>query len=227
MSPTGLVRRVLPARVPPVDGGRVPLLVVFHGVGSNERDMAMLAPSFDPRFVVVSVRSPITLGPDSYGWFHVQFTSGGPVIDAEEARVAWTTIAVLVDELVEEQGADPAQVYLAGFSQGGIVSVATVLTAPEKVAGVVCMSGRLLPEVLPFAVAPTRLVGKPMLWVHGTHDAVLPVALARTAVPELERRGVSVEYHEFTMGHEVSRASLDRVVRWLGDRLDAAGLGAP
>lgn len=220
MSATGLTRIVRPARIAPAPGTRAPLLIVFHGVGSNERDMGSLAPSFDPRFVVVSVRSPITLGPDSFGWFHVQFTPQGPVIDAAEAKQAWTTIAQLIDELVAEHDADPARVYLAGFSQGGIVSLATLLTAPEKIAGVVCMSGRLLPEVLPHAVSNDRLRGIPVIWVHGTRDSVLGVQLARAAVPELERRGLDVAYTEFEMGHEVSRESLATVTRWLTQRLD-------
>jgi phospholipase/carboxylesterase len=225
MNPADLVRIVRPARLAPAPGERAPLLLVFHGVGSNERNMAMVAASFDPRFTTVLVRSPITLGPSSYAWFHVQFTPQGPVINATEARDAWTTIAALIDALVEELDADPTRVYLAGFSQGGIVSLATTLTAPEKVAGAVCMSGRLLPEVLPYAVVNERLQGKPVLWVHGRQDAVLGVQLARDGRPELERRGLAVSYAEFDMGHEVSRESLDTVCQWLTAQLDVGATG--
>ena len=35
------------------------LLILLHGVGSNELSMEQIAPAFDPRFVVLSVRSPI------------------------------------------------------------------------------------------------------------------------------------------------------------------------
>ena len=51
------------------EGARPPLLILMHGVGSNERSMAQLAPAFDPRLVVVSGRSPPTLGPVAFGWF--------------------------------------------------------------------------------------------------------------------------------------------------------------
>ena len=50
-----------------------PLLVLLHGVGSNEQDLIGLAPALDSRFFVVSVRAPITLGHSSYGWYPVQF----------------------------------------------------------------------------------------------------------------------------------------------------------
>ncbi|MEO8129574.1 MAG: phospholipase, partial [Bryobacteraceae bacterium] len=46
--------------------GRPPLLVLLHGVGSNEQDLFGLAPSLDKRFLIVSARAPITLDRGSY-----------------------------------------------------------------------------------------------------------------------------------------------------------------
>src|SRR5262249_11829521 len=149
----------------PAPGGPSPLLILLHGVGSNELSMTALADVFDPRFIVLSVRSPIELGPSAYGWFHVRFTPQGSVINREEAEAGWKHVASFSDEAVAEYGADPDRVYIAGFSQGGIMALATILTAPEKLAGVVCMSGRLLPEVLPHAAAADRVRDKPVLIV--------------------------------------------------------------
>ena len=140
-------------------GERPPLLILLHGVGANEAQMAQLAPEFDGRFIVVSVRSPLVLGPNAYGWFHVSFTAQGPVIVAAEAEAGWRYLAQFIDEAVATYDADPARVFLAGFSQGGIMALATLLTAPEKVAGAVVMSGRLLPEVLPMR-PPRRIAGE-------------------------------------------------------------------
>jgi phospholipase/carboxylesterase len=150
MSTLSLVHEVRPAA--PTTGAvgeRPALLILLHGVGANERQMAQIAPAFDPRFVVVSVRSPLAIGPSAFAWFHVTFTAQGPVIATEEAEAGWTLLARFIDEAVVAYGADPARVFLAGFSQGGIMALATLLTAPGKVAGAVSMSGRLLPEVLP------------------------------------------------------------------------------
>ena len=81
-------------------GTRPPLLLLLHGVGANERQMTGIAPAFDPRFVVVSVRSPLPMGPDAFGWFHVTFTANGPVIAKEEASDAWGRIARFANEAV-------------------------------------------------------------------------------------------------------------------------------
>jgi phospholipase/carboxylesterase len=203
------------------DDARPPLLILLHGVGSNEQSMAALAPAFDERFIVLSVRSPIVLRPGSFAWFHVTFGSQGPVINAAEAEAGWSMLAQFIDEAVAAYDADPERVFVAGFSQGGIMSLAAMLTTPERVAGAVSMSGRLLPEVLPNAVAHGRLAAKPALIVHGTRDDKLGIQFARSARETLETLGLDLTYRELPMGHQVTRESLDEVVSWLASRLDA------
>jgi phospholipase/carboxylesterase len=209
-------------RLPTVPSDRPPLLILLHGVGSNERGMAALAPGLDARLVIVSARSPLTLGPAAFAWFHVKFTATGPVIDAAEAAAGWKQVAAFVDECVAKYGADPTRVYVGGFSQGAIMALAALLTAPERIAGVVAMSGRLLPEVLPHAAPVTALTGKPVLLIHGVADDKLPVTYARSARERLTPLGVALTYRELGMAHEITRESLGEVAAWLTARLDEA-----
>lgn len=214
-----LVHRIREPRVGAQPGDAPPLLLLLHGVGSNELSMASLASAFDPQFLVISARSPIALEPFAFAWFHVTFRPQGPVIDGDEAEAAWTHVARFVDEAVGTYRADETRVFIVGFSQGGIVALATMLTAPEKVAGVVCMSGRLAPEVLPHAVSHQRLRGKPVLIVHGTRDETLGVEYGRDAYGVLRRFPLDVEYREFDMAHTTTPESLGAVSVWLTARL--------
>jgi phospholipase/carboxylesterase len=200
-------------------GAPPPALLLLHGVGANELAMASISEAFDPRFMVISARAPITLAPFSFAWHNVTFTPEGPVIDAQELEAAWSGLTRFIDEAIEAYDVDPARVFLAGFSQGGIVALATLLTAPEKVAGVVCMSGRLPPEVMPHVVAPARLQGKPVLIVHGRNDGTLGVDYGRTASRTLKGLPLAVEYREFEMGHTTTVESLSAVSAWLKNRL--------
>ncbi len=202
---------------------RPPLLLLLHGVGSNELAMAALAPDFDPRFVVVSVRSPVELGPYAYGWYPVDFTPDGPVIDAAEAEAGWNRLVAFVGEAVAVLEADPDRVFVAGFSQGGILALASILTAPESIAGAVCMSGRLPAELLPHVVEPERLRGKPVLIVHGTRDRTLPVEYGRRAVATLQGFPLTVDHREFDIGHTTSPESIAFVSGWLSALLGRRG----
>ena len=227
MSELSLVHTVRPpAPGANAEGERPPLLLLLHGVGSNERSMAQLAPSFDSRFVVVSARSPIVLGPDSFGWFHVTFGAQGPVIVAEEAESGWKHVARFIDEAIAAYGADADRVFVAGFSQGGIMALATMLTAPQKVAGAVVMSGRLLPEVLPHAAEAESLRGKPVLIVHGESDEKLGIHLARWAREQLAPFALDLTYRELPMGHSVTPESLGVVRSWLANALNATAVRA-
>lgn len=207
-------------RRPRAGSGAPPLLLLLHGRGSNEQDLFGLAPLLDPRFQIVSPRAPYSLGPGSYEWFAINFTPAGILIDEAQAEASLAQLLAFIQEAVAAYGADPARVYLMGFSQGAIMSASLALTAPEHVAGAVLMSGRIPPEIAPRIAAPERLAGLPFLLVHGTHDNVLPIAYGHESKALLESLPVELTYHEYPMGHEVSRDSLDAVTTWLSARLD-------
>jgi phospholipase/carboxylesterase len=210
-------------RQPQVKGASTPLLLLLHGVGSNEYDLFGLAPYLDKRFLIISVRAPYTMEVDSFAWFEVNFTPQGPIIQPEQAEASRNRMITFLNEAVAAYGADPQQVYLMGFSQGAIMSASVALTRPELVAGVVLMSGRILPQIEPLVAAPEKLKGLPVLVVHGTSDGVLPVNNGRDSQKTLSALPVDLLYREYPMGHEVSRESLADVTSWLSARLDDAG----
>ena len=169
--------------------GPPPLLLLLHGVGSHEGDLIQLAPNLDPRFFVVSARAPITLAPYSYAWFHVEFTPLGPVINPGEAESSRQALLRFIDELVERYGLDPARVYVMGFSQGAIMGFSLALSRPDKLAGLVAHSGRILPEIRPLIAPPEALRGLPVFVLHGTADAVVSYRESERMHEALERAG--------------------------------------
>ena len=101
------------------------------------------------------------------------------------------------------------------------MSLAAMLTTPQRIAGAVCMSGRLLPEVLPHAADRALLAGKPVLIVHGTADEKLGIDFARSAREMLAPFGFDITYKELPMRHQISRDALNEVTGWLSARLDS------
>lgn len=197
-----------------------PLLLLLHGVGSHEKDLFELAPYLDDRFFIVSARAPLTLGPNSFAWFHVEFTPTGPVINPAEAESSRQLLLRFLSELVEAYGVDPQQIYLCGFSQGAIMSFSLTLTQPQRIAGMVGMSGRILPEVLPLLALPEALANLPVMVVHGLYDNVLPIQHGRASQQRLSELPVNLTYREYPMGHQVSAESLADIRQWLADQLD-------
>jgi len=173
----------------------------------------------DERFLVLSARAPLTLSEGSYAWFHVQLGGRVPLIDPDEAERSRRAIIQFIGEAVQAYHAAAGRVYLLGFSQGAIMSQGVMLTQPELLAGVVAMSGRILPEVKPLAVAPERLNGFPILVQHGLYDQVLPIANGRASRDYLSTLPVQLTYHEYPMAHQVTEESLNDARAWLQERL--------
>lgn len=209
-----------PPRVAPPPGTKPPLLLLLHGVGADEHDLLGLAPPLDGRFHVVSARAPLSHGA-GFGWYPVQFTPTGIVPDETVAVQSRDTLAAFVPEAVAAYDLDPRRVFLAGFSQGAIMSLTLALHTPELVAGVAAMSGRLLDVAWDERASDERLSGFPILAVHGLYDTVLPIAEGRRIRNELTKLPLTFAYHEYPMAHEISQESLAEVAGFLTGRLNA------
>lgn len=193
-----------------------PLLILLHGVGSNEQDLMGLAEYLDPTWHLISPRAPIEMGYQQYGWYWVQIGARGRVgFDHAEAQASLELLSAFIEEVKDAYEVEPTQVYLVGFSQGAILSSGILLTTPEVVAGAVLMSGRSAKDFVEPLAEPERLTDKPVLIVHGLYDEVLPISEGRALRDTFAALPVALEYAEYPMGHSVSLASLQKVREWL------------
>jgi phospholipase/carboxylesterase len=215
---TGLAYRVRPAQVKTANA---PCLLLLHGVGSNESGFIELARQMDPRLVVILLRGPLVLAPGRFAWFQVSFTPSGPAIDAAQAECARALLLDFIGQLPASHGVDPERIWIAGFSQGGIMSASVALTAPDSVAGFGVLSGRILQEILP-QVRKGPALGKVQAFVsHGVHDQTLGIHFAYHARQVLTELEVPLTYTEYVAGHALDGAMIGDFQRWLGSQLDS------
>jgi phospholipase/carboxylesterase len=199
---------------------------MLHGVGGNENDLFELAPHLDPRFYILSPRGPYKLGPEQYAWYERVFTPEGLKVTPEQAEESRKKLAKFIQEAIEHYEVDPARVFLMGFSQGAIMALALLLTAPENLAGVVSISGRILPELfqanspLGNKLASTEaLKGRLLFLGHGVQDEIVPIAHGRQAENLLMRAPIQMSYREYEMGHSISPQCLTELAIWLETQL--------
>lgn len=195
--------------------GKTPCLILLHGVGANEASLADFAQRQDPRLLVVTARGPLVLGPAQFGWFSVNFTPAGPVIDAQQAEESRRTLLAFTQELVAAYGVDPRRIWIAGFSQGGIMSASVALTAPQQVAGFGILSGRVLPEIAPLIGERSALRELQAFVSHGVHDAKLGIHFARNAQQLIAGLGVALQYQEYPAAHELNGAMQQDFCDWM------------
>jgi phospholipase/carboxylesterase len=192
------------------------LLVLLHGVGGNESNLAALGAEAGSNTLVVLPRGPITLAPEAFGWFRVAFSGNGPQIVASEADASRRALIDFIGELQQAHGIDAAHTVVAGFSQGGILSASVALTAPERVAAFAVLAGRILPELEPQLADAKHLSALRGYIAHGTHDDKLPLSWAQRADDWLTRLGVAHETKLYPTGHELGPAMRADFIAWFG-----------
>jgi phospholipase/carboxylesterase len=191
--------------IPGSKSGELPLVITLHGRGADANDLADLAPAMDGsgyRFVFPNAPTRWEFMPgyaQGYTWFDGWPPEPGSIETSRELLVRF------IGELRDRYSTPWNGIVLTGFSQGAMMSLDAAWRLPEKIGGVVAMSGGLYEDGIPdFAARPDI----PLLIVHGAEDEVIPVNAARRARMVIEAAGVNVEYHEFPMGHWVTPESI-------------------
>ena len=201
---------------PKIKHDKNPLLLLLHGYGSNEEDLFSFASELPNDSYVISVRAPYDLQPYGHAWYAIHFDADeNKFSDNVQAKQSVELIAGFIEEVVKQYPIDAKNVTLIGFSQGAILSYATALTYPEKVAKVVALSGYFNQEIMP-EVIDTKAISHLKFFVsHGSVDQVIPIDWARKAKPALENLGLEVEYHEYPVGHGVAPQNFFDFKNWL------------
>lgn len=192
-----------------------PAIIFLHGYGSNENDLFALAPQMPGNYYVFSLRAPFKIGADQYQWYEIKRTTGSIEINFEQEEQSRKKLISFIDELVIKYKLNKSKIIVAGFSQGGILAEAIGLTAPEKVAGVACFSGRFLPELKPMIKAKALLQNKKIFLAHGTQDQLLTINVAEENYKILNELGLKVTYKKDVIGHSISAILIKEFNLWL------------
>jgi polyhydroxybutyrate depolymerase len=142
----------------------VPLLLAFHGAGSNSEDMASLTDlgkvADRAGFLVVYPQ-----GID-YRW-HAGLDTGSTAAQVDDLGF----VRALLSRLESDYAVDRQRVYATGFSNGAFFSQRLACAMAEDFAAVASVSGQMS-QALSLVCKPTRPIS--VLLVHGNADPIVP-----------------------------------------------------
>lgn len=123
-----------------------------------------------------------------------------------------------VEALIEREvgrGMPRSRIVLAGFSQGGAITLQTGLRQRMPLAGLMALS-TYLPLAAEFdAERAPESAGVPILMVHGRSDPVIPLERAVTSRDRLTAAGYAIEWHEYEMPHSVCEDEIRQIAAFL------------
>ena len=198
-------------------------VIWLHGLGADGNDFVPIAPELlrpdwpALRFVFphAPVR-PVTIngGMRMRAWYDIREMSLTNRADVDGVRESMVTVNALIAR-EGERGIPPERILLAGFSQGGAVTLAAAANGLQ-VAGVIALSTYLpmTPDTPPAATATMP----PVFMAHGTFDPVVPITAGQLGAQQMNALGFDVDWHTYPMQHQVSAEEIADLSAWMGAR---------
>jgi phospholipase/carboxylesterase len=185
-------------RIAPAYGGPARTLVVAcHGAGANGLQLwqatqrwrrflpqsAFLLPLAPPRDAGGRLRQLARTLCGRHSWFSLADRSAEAMRDA--ARPAALALNGVIDSELARLGLSGADLFLAGFSQGGMLALSAGFNRHVPPRGLAAAAATVL------ETGPPRYK-VPVCMVHGEADTVVPPALGRAGEATLRQHGVCV-----------------------------------
>lgn len=198
-------------------------IIWLHGLGASGHDFEAIVPELDIpeslglRFVFPHAPEvPVTIN-NGYvmpAWYDVTSTD---FFQQEDEAGICTSVQLLENMIAHEieQGVPEEKIILAGFSQGGAIVLHGGLRYQGKLAGILALSTYLpLREKLQQEHSQTSQT-IPVMMMHGTQDAVVPMTLAEQSRDQIKNSGHQTGWHSYDMSHTVCSEQIRDIADWI------------
>lgn len=156
-----------------------PRFLMLHGYGASEHDLAGLSTLLPGEVPWASLRAPLDTDWGGAAWFPL--TDRTAQFDFKEFNVAAATAAAeAIWAWVDAYTPATAPLIPIGFSQGGFMSIELLRARPERIAGIVFLSG-LLDRGPREQDASLEGGSTPVFWGRGDADPVIPPSMVDQA----------------------------------------------
>jgi phospholipase/carboxylesterase len=202
-------------------------IIVLHGLGADGNDFVPIAHELDlsaigpVRFVFPSAPvRPVTLnaGYAMRAWYDIHPPSANPAVPRPEDEAGLRASQGPVQGLIDREavrGMPAHRTVLMGFSQGCAMTLMAGLRAPQRLAGLVGLSGYLPLAGTTAAERNPATVDVPIFLAHGRHDPMVVFERGTDTRDALQRLGYTVDWHDYPMEHSVCGEEVEDLNAWL------------
>ena len=205
-------------------------VIWLHGLGADGNDFAPIVPELVrkhwPAIRFVFPHAPVRAvtingGARMRAWYDIVGMDLASRADTAGVDESIQQVNALI-EREAARGIPAERILVAGFSQGGAVTLSLGLRRSQPLAGLVAMS-TYLPD--PGNAAVRLAAGanaQPVFFAHGSGDQVVPLALGEQSMQALRDLGFAVQSHRYPMAHQVCGEEIRDLGDWIEQRLATA-----
>lgn len=209
-------------------------VIWLHGLGAGGDDFVPIVAELDLdavrraaggeiRFVFPNAPArPVTIN-NGYvmpAWYDILGFGPGAGEDESGLRESQHAIEALIAR-EEARGVPARRIVLAGFSQGCAMALMTGLRFPQRLAGLIALSGYLPLAAHTQAERSAANQDIPIFQAHGTQDPVVVLARAEASRDALSALGYHVAWYSYRMPHSVCPEEVADISNWLVETLAA------
>ena len=202
----------------------------LHGLGADGNDFAPIVPELVRRdwpsirfvFPHAPVRAvTINGGARMRAWYDIRDMNLANRADGEGVAESVAQVEALIAR-EGERGIAADRVLLAGFSQGGAITLAAGIARANPLAGLIALSTYLpmAPAQAEAALRP-QANSQPLFMAHGVFDPVVPVAAGEASAKAMRAFGFDVQWHRYPMQHAVCPEEILHLGDWMTARFAA------
>lgn len=208
-------------------------VIWLHGLGADGHDFSPIVPELVrkdwPALRFVFPHAPVRAvtingGARMRAWYDItSFGFDDLALRADSAGVAESVAQI--EALIAregERGVPPQRVLLAGFSQGGAITLAAGLARSQPLAGLIALS-TYLPMTAQQAQASmaVQAATQPLFMAHGVFDPVVPPAAGEASAKTMQALGFAMQWRRYPMQHSVCAEEITQLGDWMTARFAA------
>lgn len=153
-------------------------------------------------------------GEPVHAWFDVKSSDFRREVDVGGIFASSDRIASLIRKEIS-QGVSPEDIFLGGFSQGGVIALTTALLEPFAVAGVFALSSYLPLEDQLISQLTDASKDVPVFQAVSLKDEFISQEMSDRASEFLKARGNPVRVQKYDMKHEIRNKELEDLIHWM------------
>lgn len=192
------------------------MFIMFHGYGSNEKDLLFIYKDLPPNFLVLSIRGFYNVKNGGFSWFNFNYLNDQLLIDINQINNSQIIIIKFIKKMIKLYNIK--KLWICGFSQGAILSYALSLNFPEIIKYVIILSGYPYNDILQKKNNNIKIQKLIFFISHGKKDPIIPIEWARKYIDIINFYKIQKYfYKEYESDHSINELNYKDLINWINN----------